>query len=320
MRTSVARRVVEIALAAMFMLILASWILLLAPQLAGMDRSYIVVGRSMEPFMRLGDVALVKEVAPQELELGDVVVIDDGIRRFAHRIIEKHERGEELFFRTKGDNSEAPDYKLVSSKQVVGRVEYVIPTSAIRTKAGYIIFVAMPLMVLAANQAAKIYKLLATRARKRKGEQKKMKLFDMISALSLTILMGNFVFALAPIYAPAGALLLDQEEPPAMQVKAATWKVPSTLTCNANKTDIQLGEAVEIYGHLNPPRAGERIHLTYSMNETVITALALTDNGASYHGSFQPPAPGIWEVTVSWSGSEWYYPSSCKLSIRVWGE
>ena len=50
MRLSVAKYAIEIVLATMCIFILASWMLLLAPQFAGMDRSYIVVGRSMEKF------------------------------------------------------------------------------------------------------------------------------------------------------------------------------------------------------------------------------------------------------------------------------
>jgi len=319
MRLSVAKYAIEIVLATMCIFILASWMLLLAPQFAGMDRSYIVVGRSMEPFMKLGDIALVKEKTPQELKLGDVVVVDDGTRKFAHRIIEKYEKGEEVLLRTKGDNNEAPDYTLVSSGQVIGEVEYVIPTSIIRTEIGYITFIATPLMVLAANQAVKIYRLSTMRTRKKKRTRGKVRLLDMISVLSLTLLSANFALALAPLYAPVGALLLDREAPSTMRVKAATWKVPSSLTCHVNETNIQLGEAVEIYGHLNPPKRGEKIHLTYSMNETIIATSALTNHDASYHDVFQPPAPGLWKVKASWAGSEWYYPSSCELSIQVWG-
>jgi len=318
-KTTLVKCFVEIILVIMCTIILASWILLLAPQLAGADHSYIIVGKSMEPFVKLGDIALVKEKPPQELEPGDVIVIDDGIRKYAHRIIEKNEEDGKLLFRTKGDYNEAPDYTPVSSEHVIGEVEYVIPTSIIRTKVGYIIFIAMPLMVLAINQTIKVYRLSTASHRKRRT-RRKVELFDTVSALCLTLIVANFAFALAPAYAPAGTILLDREATPAMRVKAATWKVPSSLTCHVNATEIQLGEAVKICGRLDPPKKGEEIHLTYSMNETIINTCTLTNYDGSYQSIFQPPEPGTWKIEASWAGNEWYYASSCKLSIHVLGE
>lgn len=89
-------------------------------------RPTVVSGSSMEPNMYTGDVAIVEQVEPKELRIGDVIRFKDGSRDVLHRIIEIHSDETDLFFVTKGDNNPTVD-ELVMATQVEGRLIARIP-------------------------------------------------------------------------------------------------------------------------------------------------------------------------------------------------
>ena len=50
-------------------------IIRLYPSLIGAEGSYIVLGGSMKPTLRPGDLAFTEKVAPSEVEVGDIVAV-----------------------------------------------------------------------------------------------------------------------------------------------------------------------------------------------------------------------------------------------------
>lgn len=66
-----------------------------------------VVSGSMEPTFYKGDLIVSKGVPPENLEVGDVIVYKNPIRGIdvVHRIVAKEERGNHIYFFTKGDNN-----------------------------------------------------------------------------------------------------------------------------------------------------------------------------------------------------------------------
>ena len=66
-----------------------------------------VVSGSMEPTFHKGDLIVSKGVPPETLEVGDVIVYENPARRIdvVHRIVDKEERGQHIYFYTKGDNN-----------------------------------------------------------------------------------------------------------------------------------------------------------------------------------------------------------------------
>ena len=81
----------------------------------------IVLSGSMETEIYTGDVAFVKEVNPNELKKQDIIAFRNEQNKVTtHRIIEIVEKDGEKFFRTKGDNNNTEDVKLVSTKSVEG--------------------------------------------------------------------------------------------------------------------------------------------------------------------------------------------------------
>ncbi|WP_339104963.1 signal peptidase I [Haloterrigena salinisoli] len=98
------------------------------PQLAGASESHVVLSDSMSPTFESGDVILVEDVGPENIEEGDVITYADGSgERTTHRVVDVVERDGERQFRTKGDANEEPDSDLVSASAVEGRHAHTLP-------------------------------------------------------------------------------------------------------------------------------------------------------------------------------------------------
>jgi signal peptidase I len=61
-------------------------------------------GGSMFPAVRSGDVLLIRHCTADAVQPGDVVLVRDADRLFAHRLIEKHLEDREPFLVTRGDS------------------------------------------------------------------------------------------------------------------------------------------------------------------------------------------------------------------------
>jgi signal peptidase len=98
-----------------------------------------VVSGSMEPTFYKGDLIVSKGVPPETLEVGDVIVYRNIIRKIdvVHRIVDIEERSGHLYFYTKGDNNLTnPDWDQrtmpplappIMDEWVEGKVILVIP-------------------------------------------------------------------------------------------------------------------------------------------------------------------------------------------------
>jgi signal peptidase len=122
------RRIVDIGLVALILVVLAGLVLGKGAPLVG-RQSIIIGGGSMEPALGLGSAIVVKPVAAAELVVGDIVSLRVGPDRttYTHRIVAVVDRPDGRWIRTKGDANANPDPTLVPATAVIGRVELVVP-------------------------------------------------------------------------------------------------------------------------------------------------------------------------------------------------
>ncbi len=94
-----------------------------------------VFGTSMEPELQAGNLILIEETAPADIEVGDIIVytVPSMIREYynyppvvAHRVIEIYTRDYGTIFRTKGDNA-GEDPFTVRPQDLKGKVGQQIP-------------------------------------------------------------------------------------------------------------------------------------------------------------------------------------------------
>ncbi len=82
-------------------------------------------GVSMSPCIKTGDLFMVKPIAFEEAEIGDVVAFrrdESHSVLTTHRVVQKGKDRGERYLITKGDNNVHRDFPLVSPEDVLGKV------------------------------------------------------------------------------------------------------------------------------------------------------------------------------------------------------
>jgi len=92
----------------------------------------LMAGKSMEPTYDLGGMMVTRPAAMEEIKIGDPIlfrelVVEEEDVFTCHRVIEIKEIDKELYFQTKGDANEYPDFEWVSSENFHGRAIFYIP-------------------------------------------------------------------------------------------------------------------------------------------------------------------------------------------------
>ncbi len=84
-----------------------------------------IASNSMNPAFYRGDAIILKKVDKEErknIKVGEVIVYNSDGAYIVHRVIEKKETMTGAYlYKTKGDNNNAPDTKLVEASQIVGK-------------------------------------------------------------------------------------------------------------------------------------------------------------------------------------------------------
>lgn len=108
-------------------LVLAVFVLALpvtAPRLAGYE-VYDVVSGSMEPNIPVHSAIYVHPIAPEDVEVDDVIAFNDGQAVIAHRVVVNRQTMGE--FVTKGDANNTEDLSPIPYDALIGRVELSLP-------------------------------------------------------------------------------------------------------------------------------------------------------------------------------------------------
>ena len=78
-------------------------------------------GFSMFPFLKEGDVALIKKVEINTLNIGDVIVFRKDQKMIAHRLVEIKKNGEHYSITTKGDTTKKND-PVFTEQNYIGKI------------------------------------------------------------------------------------------------------------------------------------------------------------------------------------------------------
>ena len=130
------------------------------------QRPYTVLSGSMEPAIGTGDIVVVQRIPPSEARVGDVVTFSDpgsSGRLITHRVRSSRRRGRQLDFVTKGDANNTVERWRVPARGVISRVRYRVPEVGrlallTRTRGGLVVFVLVPLLLLAVHEVVRIWR------------------------------------------------------------------------------------------------------------------------------------------------------------------
>ncbi len=99
--------------------------LLIIPKLMGYEEMAVLTG-SMEPNYPVGSLIFVKEIDPDQLEVGDVITYRlDSDTVVTHRIVEIDKEAQTVT--TKGDANSSNDGSPVPYSEIVGKAHFKIP-------------------------------------------------------------------------------------------------------------------------------------------------------------------------------------------------
>lgn len=91
-------------------------------------KTFCIISGSMEPYIQINDVVVIKEVPQNEINKGDIITFDVKGEKITHRItnIEADENGE-LIYTTKGDANNIEDETKVTFEDIEGKYIGKIP-------------------------------------------------------------------------------------------------------------------------------------------------------------------------------------------------
>lgn len=170
------RRAVRV-LGTFLMLVMVVGFTLVALLPATGARAMIVLSGSMEPLLSAGDAAIIRQVPPSALEVGDVITfhgIGADKRLTTHRIIDLVQLDSGLHFQTQGDANTSPDVDLAPAGGVVGRYDGRIPHGGralllLSRPEAKILLVAVPALFILAGEIRALVATVVARQRRQAG-------------------------------------------------------------------------------------------------------------------------------------------------------
>ncbi len=241
-------------------------VICIAPSLiTGSTKFLIVLSGSMDPIMRVGDVAVISHVAPETVDVGDIIAFKDPSGRenviITHRIVEATE-GEDvtsgLSFKTKGDACEDVDQFDVPAEDIVGKTVFLIPFIgylihyAGKTMLFLLFFIITPAMLIIVDEMRVMSNPAIARkmvTRERKKERKKRMKVNYKRFFSIFIIVSiPFLILSAPSLAKCGTIKdMDGQElkneglTSCVIVSSTTGKIAHQVLLKGNATEIGTG-------------------------------------------------------------------------------
>lgn len=77
---------------------------------------------SMEPYILVGDIAIILKCEPETIEKNDVIEFKSGNITIIHRVIDIQIKNGQYYYTTKGDNNKQKDPKIITKEDINGKV------------------------------------------------------------------------------------------------------------------------------------------------------------------------------------------------------
>lgn len=148
------------------LLLLIFCFLILGSRFTELDIFTIYTG-SMKPTIPIGSTVIVHPIQESHIKVGDIIAFNSSKNSdtVVHRVIDVKNENSSLSFHTAGDANDSPDVDLVSARNVVGKVYFIIPywgylSDFVKTKLGYVLLVILPAMIIISLETRNIIREL----------------------------------------------------------------------------------------------------------------------------------------------------------------
>lgn len=135
----------------------------------------VVLTGSMQPALPVGSVVFVEK--DNWYFLGDVVSFKNKANlTVTHRIVDKVQKEDGLYYQVKGDANNSPDSELVAAKNVLGKRIFHLPYIGklaifLRTLPGFIVLIILPALIFIAFELWSLKKEIERQTEKKLLEQ-----------------------------------------------------------------------------------------------------------------------------------------------------
>jgi len=257
------------------------------PFLVGAGRSYTVMSGSMSPSLNPGDLVIVKEADPVDIEVGDILSVKSRELVYTHRVVEKKLVDSNYLFKLKGDANENPDPSYIEASNIIGKVCLVLPFSILYSPFGYVLIVLAPLALLAVNQAINIYKFMDRSKRRRRGfkaillgkggrRRVKKSILGSTSILLFLILVAGSTRVMAPYLGFGSLSFFSDTEMIHCEFTTGQWFIEATVDIDPDKLNLNSkGQWITCYIELPEPHGINDIDIsTVTLNHKELVANA----------------------------------------------
>lgn len=116
-------------------------------------QSFTVFSNSMEPTFQTGDIVIIRDTDPDDIQVGDVVTFRQSENKYiTHRVNKISQYQGNMLFTTKGDANNTTDEEQVPTSSIMGKKLFHIPyigyvATFISSKTGAFLFIFMPLLI-----------------------------------------------------------------------------------------------------------------------------------------------------------------------------
>lgn len=153
---------------------------------------YTIISPSMTPKIQVYDVVFVKKTKPDKIKVGDIITFYStntyfGNTPITHRVVEVIKSKDELLFKVKGDANSLPDDEKVLSKNVIGKVSFVIPGLGktqyfLASKKGWILAILIPSLIILSYDIYKIFRLFSLKNKLKKFNNENKETIEQIES------------------------------------------------------------------------------------------------------------------------------------------
>jgi signal peptidase I len=144
--------------------VVALLLILSVVPIKGGFKTLVVLSGSMEPKIHTGSVVAIKP--EKEYKVGNVITFGENSKTktpTTHRIFEIKDENGTKTYTTKGDANNAPDQKIITQSEIIGKVLFSVPyagygVATAQKPIGFLLIIIVPAVIIIYEEAQKIKK------------------------------------------------------------------------------------------------------------------------------------------------------------------
>ncbi len=285
-------------------------------------RLLVVLSGSMEPTIATGDAVVVREVAEQDVGVGDVITYHGygSDRLTTHRVIDVSDVRGQRHFRTQGDANESPDPNLAPAGGLEGEVVLTVPRFGwfaleMQRPVVRLVGLSLPAGMLAAGAVRDLVALRrgrgtapATRPRRRAHSPVQLSVAGGAAALAIGVLGA----------ATSLAVYVDSDQVGANGFSTLAVSPPTGVTATMDCGLLTVGKGVIVSWDAVVDAGGYEV-LRSTTSGGPYTTVATVGAGTTSHKDTSVANSTTYHYVVRTTAGTWSSADSAEVSIRTPG-